>query len=217
MSDDARHHLQADRIDYDRDALDERTVASDPCVQFERWFEAARASAILDPGAMTLATVDADGRPSARIVLLRGFDARGFVFYSNYQSRKGRALVATPEAALVWFWPPLERQIRIEGGVERISAVESDAYFSARPRGHRLAAWASSQSAIVPDRAALEREFASAETRFAEREVERPPHWGGYRVRPRRFEFWQGRPNRIHDRIAYEEAPNGWRIERLAP
>ena len=165
---------------------------------------------------MTLATVGADGRPAARIVLLRQWDARGFVFFTNYESRKGADLAAHPAAALVFWWGELERQIRVEGNVERVLEAESDAYFASRPRGHRLAAWASSQSAVVPNRETLERAVSEAEARFPD-DVPRPPFWGGFRVVPDRFEFWQGRPNRVHDRIAYERNPEGWMLTRLAP
>jgi pyridoxamine 5'-phosphate oxidase len=206
------------RVDYELGALDEASVAQDPFAQFEGWFgEAIDSESVVEPNAMTLATVAADGRPSARIVLLRGYDERGFRFFTNYRSRKGRELEAVPHAALVFYWGPLQRQVRIEGDVARVTPAESDAYFATRPRGHRLGAWASPQSEIVITRAPLDDELRRSEERFAGREVERPEYWGGYRVAPIRFEFWQGRTNRIHDRIAYEPAPDGWRILRLAP
>jgi pyridoxamine 5'-phosphate oxidase len=205
------------RTDYKRASLDERDVARDPFVQFAQWFDAACASRIPEPNAMTLATADGAGRPAARIVLLKGVDARGFVFYTNYDSRKGRELVARPAAALLFFWPEIERQVRIEGGVELVDAATADAYFRTRPRLSRIGAWASPQSTVIADRAALEERFAQAERRFGDEDIARPPRWGGYRVLPSRFEFWQGRASRLHDRIEYRLEDAGWRIQRLAP
>ena len=205
------------RITYQRGELPVEFAARDPFEQFRVWLgEALANEAIVEPNAMTVATVGADGRPSARIVLLRQWDARGFVFYTNYESRKGGELTVHPYAALLFWWGALERQVRIEGSVERVLDVESDAYFATRPRGHRLSAWASRQSAVVPDRDALQHAMDGAGERFAD-DVPRPPFWGGYRVMPERFEFWQGRPNRVHDRIAYERDREGWTIARLAP
>ena len=205
------------RITYQRGALPVEFAARDPFEQFRAWLSEALANdAIVEPNAMTVATVGADGRPSARIVLLRQWDARGFVFFTNYESRKGEELAVHPHAALLFWWGALERQVRIEGRAERVLDVESDAYFATRPRGHRLAAWSSRQSAVVPDYETLQHAIAETDLRFPG-EVPRPPFWGGYRVVPERFEFWQGRPNRVHDRIAYIRADEGWTLVRLSP
>jgi pyridoxamine 5'-phosphate oxidase len=213
MDDDIRNR----RIHYERGALDTELVEADPFAQFGAWLdEALRTPGIVEPNAMSVATVAKTGRPSSRIVLLRQWDGRGFVFYTNYGSRKGDELAAQPFAALLFWWGALERQIRIEGAVERVLDVESDAYFASRPRGHRLSAWASQQSAVVSDRVALEQAMTGADARFPA-DVPRPPFWGGYRIVPDRFEFWQGRPNRVHDRIAYSRTDDGWTITRLAP
>ena len=205
------------RVDYKRAALSERDAASDPIELFTRWFDEAVAAAIPEPNAMTLATVDAAGRPTARIVLMKGVDARGVVFHTNYDSRKGRDLAANPRAALLFFWVGLERQVRIDGAAERVSAEDSDAYFAARPRGSQISAWASPQSAPVADRPWLEARVAEFEARFASGAVPRPPNWGGMRVVPDRFEFWQGRASRLHDRLVWSRQGDRWTIERLAP
>jgi pyridoxamine 5'-phosphate oxidase len=201
---------------YERGELDEAHAAAEPFAQFGAWLADALGANLKEPNAMTVATADAHGRPSARIVLLRGWDERGFVFFTNYESRKGREAEANPYASLLFFWDVLEREVRIDGRIERLAEPESDDYFARRPRGHRLSAWASPQSRVVPDRATLERAMDDAEQRFAG-EVPRPPHWGGYRVVPEVIEFWQGRRNRVHDRLVYRRAGDGWQRERLAP
>jgi len=205
------------RTDYKQASLDECDVARDPFVQFAQWFDAARASRVPEPNAMTLATADAAGRPAARIVLLKEVDPRGFLFYTNYDSRKGRELLARPAAALLFFWPELERQVRIEGTVEQVDGATADAYWRTRPRLSRIGAWASPQSAPLRNRAALEARFAEGERLFPGEDVDRPARWGGYRLVPGAFEFWQGRASRLHDRIVYERVGEGWRIGRLAP
>ncbi len=205
------------RTEYKRAALDVGDVDIDPFRQFASWFDEAVAACVAEPNAMTLATVGVEGRPSARIVLLKDADASGLTFYTNYQSRKGRELAANPEAALLFFWPELERQIRIDGIVGKADAAAADAYFRVRPHLSRLGAWASPQSEPLPDRAALEARFAEAQQRFPGEDVPRPAHWGGYRLVPRAFEFWQGRQSRLHDRIAYDFEGADWRIGRLAP
>lgn len=188
----------------------------DPFVQFARWMEEALAARPEWPNAMTLATSDAAGRPSARTVLLRTVDRTGFVFYTNYESRKGRELDANPAAALVFYWPELERQVCIRGAVERLERAASDDYFRTRPRGSKLGAWASLQSRPLEDRGELEQRVADAEERFGD-DVPLPDHWGGYRVVPRSIEFWKSRSDRLHDRFVYEREPEGWRITRLYP
>ncbi len=209
--------IRTARFDYARGTLDEASIARDPFEQFRAWLDDALAAGLIEPNGMTLATVDADGRPSARVVLLRGFDRRGFTFFTNYESRKGRELDAHPWATLAFWWGALERQVRIEGRAERVDAETSDAYFRLRPRGHQLGSWASRQSAVVPDRASLEEQMRIQEERFAGRDVDRPPYWGGYRITPSAFEFWQGRPDRLHDRILYRGGEPDWQFVRLSP
>jgi pyridoxamine 5'-phosphate oxidase len=205
------------RKEYAREALAEADLDADPVVQFGRWFEQAEQAGLLEPTAMTLATATPDGRPSARMVLLRGFDQRGFCFYSNYDSRKGAELAANPLAALVFWWGELERQVRIEGRVERTSRSESEAYFHTRPAGSQLSAAASPQSQVIGGRAVLEEWVARLATDYQDGEVPLPGFWGGFRLAHEVVEFWQGRPNRLHDRLRYRRAGGRWRIERLAP
>lgn len=205
------------RIPYNAGALDEASLRRDPFAQFAQWFQDAAEAGIREPAAMTLATASADGHPSARIVLLRGYDRRGFVFFTNYQSRKGCELERNRYAALIFYWDSIERQLRIEGEVVRLEPDESDAYFAQRPRGHQISAWASEQSAVIADRASLESATQHYDTLFAGRPVQRPPHWGGFRVQPLSFEFWQGRADRVHDRIVYTRDERDWHIARLAP
>jgi len=204
------------RREYMQAGFQETDLADDPITQFKAWFDAARTSA-RDPNAMTLATVDPDGRPSARIVLLKQVDAEGFVFYTNYRSRKGRALESHAAAALVFWWDALERQVRVEGSVEKVDPAVSDAYFHSRPYASQLGAIASEQSAVIPSRAALETRMSELSDRYGEGEVPRPDHWGGYRVRPQAVEFWQGRASRLHDRLRYTLDRGAWHVQRLAP
>ncbi len=198
------------------DPLDERTVDPDPIAQFSRWYDTAVAATDGRAAAMTVATVDTDGRPSSRVVLLRGIDARGFVFFTNYESRKGVEVGDRAPVAALFYWPQLDAQVRIEGFATRIAAAESDTYFTGRPRGHQIGAWASRQSEVVADRATLEAQVETVEARFPE-VVPRPPHWGGYRIHPDRLEFWRNRDDRVHDRVAYRLTPDGWTIQRLSP
>jgi pyridoxamine 5'-phosphate oxidase len=205
------------RREYTREALAEADVDADPVVQFGRWFEQAGQAGLLEPHAMTLATATPDGRPSARMVLLRGFDERGFCFYTNYESRKAAELAANPRAALVLWWDKLERQVRIEGHVERTSRAESEAYFASRPPGSQLSAAASPQSRVIEDRAVLERRVTELATAMPDGRPPLPEFWGGYRLAHELVEFWQGRPNRLHDRLRYRRSGNTWKLERLAP
>ncbi len=208
--------LTALRRDYKHARLDETDIRQEPVEQFRLWLEEALKAELDEPYAMTLATVDAAGQPSARIVLLRGADAKGFAFFTNYDSRKGNELAAKDRAALLFFWAPLERQVRVEGRVVRVSDAESDDYFARRPRGSCIGAWASPQSAVIPDRQWLEQRVERYNREHGEN-VPRPPNWGGYRLVPERFEFWQGRESRLHDRLVYNRSADGWTVERLAP
>jgi pyridoxamine 5'-phosphate oxidase len=206
------------RQDYRRQTFNETDANPDPICQFRAWFEQAVQSELLEPNAMTLATVTPEGKPAARMVLLKEADERGFTFFTNYQSRKGQELAHCPAAALVFWWAELERQVRIEGSVEKVSANDSDRYFSTRPWGSRLGAWASEQSQVIRDRQVLEERLKQLEQDYQDQEVPRPPHWGGYRLHPTLIEFWQGRSNRLHDRLCYRpDSAGGWRIERLSP
>lgn len=204
------------RREYRQAGLRALDMDPDPLRQFARWMEDALAANLREPTAVTLATADADGSPSARTVLLKGYED-GFVFYTNYHSRKARELDANPRAALVAYWAPFERQVVVAGVVARVSPEESDAYFRTRPRGSQIGAWASEQSSVIAGREVLERRFAELEREFAGRDVPRPPHWGGYRLTPDTITFWQGRPDRLHDRLRYRKHGGRWVLERLAP
>lgn len=210
--------IAALRHDYAARGLRRADLDPDPITQFEKWFGEAAAAEIRDVNAMSVATVSADGGPDVRIVLLKGVSEGGFVFYTNYESAKGREIAANPRVALNFFWVQLERQIRISGVAEKTTREESEAYFHSRPTGSQLGAWASPQSEVIENRAVLEKKLAEMAQRFADKSVPLPPHWGGYRVLPEAIEFWQGRTNRLHDRFCYSrQGDNGWRIDRLAP
>lgn len=206
------------RRDYALASLDVTDVVADPIEQFRRWFAQATDAQITEPNAMTIATIGADGAPDARVVLLKGVDARGFTFFTDYRSRKGQDLAAHPVAALVFFWQELERQVRIRGTVVQVSAEESAAYYDSRPRGSRIGAWASEQSRVIRDRDVLESQVRAVEERFpGETAPPLPPHWGGYLVAPTQIEFWQGRQSRLHDRLRYRQQDGAWALERLSP
>lgn len=205
------------RKEYMRESLSEGDVELNPYLQFDRWWREALGAEIEEVNAMTLATASADGKPSARIVLLKGYDEHGFVFFTNYTSRKGRDMAENDQVTLLFFWKELERQVRIEGRVEKLGVEENDAYFHSRPEGSRIGAWASPQSQVIPDRAFLDEQVRMYSGQFSKGTIPRPSHWGGYRVKPVLLEFWQGRPSRLHDRIRYFGEEGSWRIERLAP
>ena len=204
------------RKDYILQSLQEEDVASDPIEQFNKWWDESIKSEIIEANAMTLATANAAGIPSARTVLLKAFSTEGFIFFTNYESQKGEDLAANPNAALLFFWKEMERQVRIEGKVEKISEEESDAYFNSRPLGSRIGAWASPQSKVINDRTVIENNVQKFTEEFGEK-IPRPPHWGGYLLVPLKMEFWQGRSSRLHDRILFTLEDNSWKISRLAP
>ncbi len=206
------------RREYSLGSLRRKDLLPDPIAQFRVWFDAATAAGVLEANAMTLSTVTPDGKPSARIVLLKGVDERGFSFFTNYESRKGRELAATPHAALTFLWKELERQVRVEGTVTKVSPEESEAYFHSRPRNSRLGAWGSNQSEVIANREVLEKNMADFQARYPGENVPLPPNWGGYMVKPEAIEFWQGQRSRLHDRLVYRRQPDdSWLVERLAP
>ncbi|MDQ6827771.1 MAG: pyridoxamine 5'-phosphate oxidase [Gemmatimonadota bacterium] len=205
------------RRDYAKSTLSESDADANPLRQFSVWIEQALAAKLPEPNAMTLATASGDGAPSARMVLLRGFDERGFCFYTDYRSRKGRELTENPSAALVFHWPELERQVRITGSVERVSREESEEYFRSRPPGSRIAAWTSHQSSVIPNRDDLDSRYAELSAKFSAGDIPLPDYWGGFRVVAREIEFWQGRSSRLHDRLLYSRDEKGWKLARLSP
>ncbi len=207
------------RKEYNLLGLLEKDILPNPLQQFHRWFQEALSSGLPEPNAMHISTVDANNRPSSRIVLLKELDEKGFLFYTNYHSKKGQDMEVNPYVSLTFFWVELERQVRIEGRAERVTQQESDDYFAIRPRGSQLGAWVSNQSEVLPNREILVDKLAAYEQKFEGMDIPRPPHWGGYRVLPHRVEFWQGRPNRLHDRLSYEldAEKTTWAIERLSP
>jgi pyridoxamine 5'-phosphate oxidase len=208
--------IKAIRREYTKSSLTVKNVNKNPFKQFEKWFDEVLKSGFLEPNAMTVATASKEGKPTARILLLKGFDESGFMFYTNYKSRKGRDLEENPYASLLFFWDKLERQVRIEGKVQKLTKEESEAYFNTRPYKSRVGAWASPQSSVIEDRNVIVKDFLKYMLKF-KTHVPLPPVWGGYRLIPDLFEYWQGRPNRLHDRIRYRKIKSEWKIERLAP
>ena len=209
--------IRSRRIQYETEGLDLADIDADPVTPWHRWYDQAVEAGLVEPEAMTVATVDADGRPDARIVLVRGVDESGLVFFTNYASAKGTQLETTPVASAVFGWLGLHRQVRVRGHVERLDAESSSEYFASRPRGSRIGAWASPQSSVIADRDELDRRVAEVEARFPGDDVPRPDFWGGWLIRPFEWEFWQGRPSRLHDRLRFSGRPGDWTIERLAP
>lgn len=206
------------RRDYSSDALDKKTARKNPFEQFELWLAEAIEKQLREPNAMVLSTATADGKPSARVVLLRGFDESGFTFYTNYESRKGKEIRENPRSALLFYWAEIEKQVRVEGVISKVDEENSNAYFASRPRESQIGAWASPQSSVIESRRALEEKFAALnEQSTAGKEIARPPDWGGYVLKAEVFEFWQGRASRLHDRLRYLKDESGWKIERLAP
>lgn len=214
---DVKDFVNQTRRDYTLKELSEETASENPFEQFETWFAEAIKSDIFEPNAMTLATAAADGKPSARIVLLRGFDQSGFTFFTNYDSRKGRDLIENPQAALLFFWAEIERQVRLEGSILKVADRVSDDYFATRPRESQIGAWVSPQSETIESREFLERKFAELTEQWQGKEISRPPNWGGFTLRPQTFEFWQGRASRLHDRLFYKKIGTKWKLARLAP
>lgn len=212
-----KKNLAGLRQEYAASALDEKAMHAHPFEQFSNWFDQAAESGIAEPNAMTLATVDSHGMPHARVVLLKALDETGFVFYTNYHSEKAKQLAQNPQASILFFWIELQRQVRISGTVKKVTASESDEYFNIRPRASQLGALASPQSQVIPDREHLEQRFSLLEKQYSEKPITRPKNWGGYRLTPIRIEFWQGRPNRLHDRLVYEKSGTHWVRKRLAP
>lgn len=214
---DLRKYINNLRYDFAKQQLDEKDVNADPILQFEKWFKEAIEAKVNEPNAMTLATATKEGKPSARVILLRNFNEEGFVFYTNYTSRKGLEIMENPNAALLFFWPELERQVRIEGVLKKQTLEESDSYFNTRPRGSKLGAWTSAQSKVIASRKLLDEEYEKLSKKYPDEDVPRPSYWGGYILKPTHIEFWQGRPSRLHDRILFTLEKNNWKIERLAP
>lgn len=212
-----QHEIADLRKEYTKLFLGKSELKNDPFVQFSTWFEEAKNAKIAEPNAMTLSTVSAKGRPSSRIVLLKGIEDHKFIFYTNYHSHKGKEMIVNPFVALNFFWPPLERQVRIEGKVEKADEAQSDEYFHSRPIGSQLGAWVSPQSETIENRQVIEDRKKYYEEKFKDGQIPRPPHWGGFRVIPDKFEYWQGRQNRLHDRFLYLKEGDGWQIKRLAP